>query len=113
MSLTLISASSSAARAIESAKSGKPDCSGLPRELARKPRATTGGPDDQLPFGSMRPMPYGARSARDNIAFACASLTKLSDRTSQVRGRASFIAIQLTMHALLLRCAIGAGASGC
>src|SRR4029079_11284955 len=47
------------------------------------------------------------------MALASASFTKRSAFASQVRGRCSFIAIQLTMHAAFARCATGAGASGC
>src|SRR5690606_6898421 len=56
--------------------------------------------------------PYGARSGRDSRALASASLTKRSAFASQVSGRPSFIAIQLTMQALLLRWATVAGAIG-
>src|SRR5471032_3181489 len=47
------------------------------------------------------------------MALAASSLRKRSVFTSQLSGRPSFIAIQLTMHAVLARCATGAGASGC
>src|SRR6476659_9963002 len=47
------------------------------------------------------------------MALASASFTKCSAFASQVRGRCSFIAIQLTMHAAFARCATGAGANGC
>src|SRR5687767_11985126 len=60
-----------------------------------------------------RSAPYGARSGRVSIELASASFTNRSAFASQVSGRFSFIAIQLTMHALLLACATGAGASGC
>src|SRR5690606_19869063 len=57
--------------------------------------------------------PYGARSGRLSIEFASSSSTKRSAFASHVSGRPSFIAIQLTMQALLLRCPTGAGAIGC
>jgi outer membrane receptor protein involved in Fe transport len=47
------------------------------------------------------------------MAFACSSFTKRSVAGSQVSGRPSFIAIQLTIHAEPLRWAIAAGESGC
>jgi hypothetical protein len=45
-------------------------------------------------------------------ALASASFTKRSAFASHVSGRPSFIAAHARMHAVLLQCAIGAGASG-